>query len=241
MATVKYMQDEETGYFYLYTTSKVVVSRLSSLNFSYNPMKKHYRAFAKALPRAAGLTLVKTEIELQEIDVRPIPPAKLKRIKDVYNQKLILDKELEKLTEKLGKKAALLEALVVANGLQIKPALPIDSKVMIEGDKVRLHYRESVYSMYNNQSVEDLAKRYPALKKALRIEPRLVVDRTMLNEVLETLPGNIVNQIISLDIQNSFHETSIPTFAAKTHCVHCGHKLRKDKACKACGLKAKGE
>ena len=225
--SVGYLKDPD-GIYTLYTISREAVEALARRNveFRYDQTQKHYEAEVAVLPRVKG-------IDFYEHIVKAPNEAKVKRLKEKYDKYLKMRAVVDKMNRQLDKLEDDMIDILVDHGIKLKPGSPEDAQLLIKEKKIRLHHQQSMTKSVDKEAIEELSKTHPALKDCLTEVTRVVVDKVMLESVIQELPAEDVDRIINLSPSFSFVETPLK----RPGCQHCGGQILKNTGtCKRCNL-----
>ena len=96
----------------------------------------------------------------------------------------------------------------------------------------RLHIKQSLQQIIDQEAVESLMERFPQLKKCFKRRVNHVFDRQQFNKIQKTLPADAINKIVSYDEIESMNFYTLEEW----ECKHCGGKFTKKAICKHCGI-----
>lgn len=184
-----------------------------------------YHGYVEELPQSPYL-------EFKKFQVKPISDAarsefelELQRIKD-------MDAAIEEMMNAREKQEDMLRKMVKRKGLHLKPHLPEDSEMFSPRHKERLHVKQSLQTIIDQEQVESLMEQYPALKKCFKKRVNVVFDRQIFNKIQPTLPAAAINKIVSYNEIESLNFYELEEW----ECKHCGGKYTKKDICKHCGI-----
>ena len=223
--TVAYIRNEDG--FVLYTISATAVRLLKKVRFDFDFHEQCFKANVKKLPAVTGVLFYEHQVK------RPSEYHQ-GRLQSKYGKYLKMSAVRDKMTKAILQVEEELVAILLAHGLKLKPGSK-DSQLLVPDKKTRLHYQQSMHRILDEDALSIMMKKYPALKKCLRVKKVVKLDRLMLEELLGTLPASVVKKIMFFDINYSFVETKLK----RPGCKACGGKILKDGNCKRCGLAEK--
>jgi hypothetical protein len=218
--------------FFLYTidprATKILAKHGVKFRYQQRP-QSYFVAFVDKLVRRPGVFYYEHKIEAPEEKHRDA-------IEKLNQKRLRMGKVLERMTEEYAKVEEELASELQKHGLKLKPGAPLDAQLLDrkehDGMHFRLHFRQALKRSYNQEAVEELAKKYPVLKDALKTRETPYLDKQELENALPQLPANVAALIISLTPISSFNDEPL----TNPECSYCGGKLLKAQVCRHCGL-----
>jgi hypothetical protein len=222
--TVSYMITGDQKYLIM-TNSAEVVDILRSKGIELRFENHSYHALVEELPLTPYLEFKKYQIKPISDAVRAEFETELQKFKDMMAAH-------EAMAETIGLQEELLTKMVKKKGLHLKPHLPNDSQMFSPMHSERLHVKQSLKTVIDQEAVEALMEKFPQLKKCFRKETRVLFDRDKFNKIQMTLPAEAINKIVSYNEIESLNYYDLEEW----ECKHCGGKYTKKGICKYCGI-----
>jgi hypothetical protein len=227
--TVSYMITGDHK-FLIMTNDVAIVDILKAKGINMTFENHSYHVLVEELPQSSSL-------EFKKHQVKPISDA----TRDEFETELQKFKDMlaahEAMAETIGLQEELLRKLVKRKGLHLKPHLPHDAELFSPKFKERLHIKQSLNTIIDQEAVEELMDTHPQLKKCFRKKVSMVFDRQQFNKIQKTLPATAIKKIVSYNPTESLNFYELEEW----ECKNCGGKYKKNGFCKHCGLQKREE
>jgi hypothetical protein len=219
---------ESAGEYTLYTISSEAVSFLAKLKVKMvlDGKRQVFVGKCKALPR-----FPKKQFQLLKHEITLPTRLQVAKLQKLYSKYLQMAEVLRSMQEQVDK--AELEVIdeLKKHGLKIKPGSPEDSQLLMANEKVRIHYRQSLFKNIDDETVSKLSKKYPSLKSCVKTRKTEYIDKQAVLDLLPHLPASVAAKILTYEPVFSFMETKLK----EPECMYCGGKVHKrDKFCRHC-------
>jgi hypothetical protein len=228
--TVSYMITGDQK-FLIMTNNAEVVDLLKKKGIKMTFENHSYHVLVDELPMNL------TSIEFRKYQVKPIKEDVRKDFENELQRLKDMEDAINKMNEAYSEQEEKLMKMVKKKGLHLKPHLPEDSEMFSVRHKERLHVKQSLQQIIDQQAAEELMEKFPQLKKCFRRVVKHTFDRQHFNKIQKTLPAEAINKIVSYNELESLNFYSLEEF----ECKNCGGKFTKKGVCKHCGIaKAEG-
>jgi len=171
-------------------------------------------------------------IEFRKYQVKPIKDEVRKDFENELQRLKDMEDAINKMNEAYSEQEEKLMKMVKRKGLHLKPHLPKDSEMFSVRHKERLHVKQSLQQIIDQQAAEELMEKYPQLKKCFRRVVKHTFDRQHFDKIQKTLPAEAINKIVSYNELESLNFYNLEEY----ECKHCGGKFTKKGICKHCGI-----
>ncbi len=222
--TVSYMITGDQKFLIMTNNAEVVgILRKKGIKMTFE--NHSYHVLVEELPMHSMLEFKKYQVKAIKDEVRTEFETELQRLKD-------MELAIQKMSETYEAQENLLMKMVKKKGLHLKPHLPNDSLMFSVRHKERLHVKQSLQQIIDQNAAEELMEKFPQLKKCFRRVVKHTFDRQHFNKIQKTLPAEAINKIVSYNELESLNFYSLEEF----ECKQCGGKFTKKGICKYCGI-----
>ena len=211
--------------FLIMTNKAEVVDILRRMKIDMKFENHSYHVLVEELPMHPMIEYKKYQVKPIKEEVRKTFETELQRLKD-------MEDAIQKMSDAYSEQEAKLTKMVKKKGLHLKPHLPEDSEMFSVRHKERLHVKQSLQQIIDQNAAEELMEKYPQLKKCFRRVVRHTFDRQHFNKIQKTLPAEAINKIVSYNELESLNFYTLEEF----ECKNCGGKFTKKGVCKHCGI-----
>lgn len=207
------------------TNNDLVVSEFARFGLKMTYQNHAYHLLVDELPQSETLDFKQYKVKHTTPEQRMELEREVDRLRD-------MDEAIAEMQAARDSQERLLQKMVRTRGLHLKPHLPRDSEMFSPKHNIRFHMKYSVQQIIDQEAIERLTEENQILKKCFKRHVSYKFDRSEFNKISRSLPPEVVEQIITYDEVESFHEYDLPD----AECMSCGGKFTKKGICKHCGL-----
>lgn len=207
------------------TNNESVVSEFERFGMRMTYQNHAYHLIVDELPQSEVL-------EFKQYRVKHTTPEQRSELEREVDRLRDMDLAIEEMMKLREGQEKLLQKMVRARGLHLKPHLPRDSEMFSPKHHTRFHLKMSVQQNIDQQAISDMVEKHPVLKKCFKRHVSYKFDRAEFTRISRSLEPSVLEKIVSYSEIESFHEYELPN----AECMSCGGTFTKKGICKHCGL-----